>query len=258
MANIDHVKYAFNSARKAFIPFIEFGYPTIEDSIESIKIMANAGACMIEVGIPCENPHLDGDVIYNASKMAIKNGATMNKCIEAIKTLRNQNFNTPILLMGYHASIKKENLNELARTCANTGINGFLIPDIPSQEQNYYQHVCQFYNLNLINFISPNTTEKEICDIAKRANGFIYAISRCGKTGARSYLPKSLASMINTIKKYTHLPVAAGFGVNSAIQANYYSQCSDGVIVGSAIVNKLSCSKKEAFNFAQNLVAHMM
>ncbi len=253
MRGSQHIKQACNQAQSIFVPFVEFGHPTIKKSIGAIKALAKMGATIIEVGVPCTNPHLDGDVITNANRIALDNGADLLQCIRAIRQLRQEGVKTPIMLMSYQDVFPKRKFDDIVAACKVSGIDGFLIPDLDSKNRSLYKHICHEHGLSLTDFITANHSETEIQRIMKEATGFVYGISTDGKTGTGSSRATGLNQMVKNVRKHGDLPIALGFGMSTTQHAKEFSPVADGIIVGSVLVKKLDGSMKQAMNHATDM-----
>ena len=221
---MSNIKKAFEKG-KAFIPFITCGDPSLEVTEQLVYAMEQAGADLIELGIPFSDPTAEGPVIH---------GVKTDQIFGLVKAVR-QNTQIPIVFMTYANVVFSYGIERFIKKAAELGIDGIILPDIPFEEKTDFDQVCKKYSLALISMIAP-TSKDRIRMIAKEAEGFIYCVSSLGVTGTRDRIDHDLGAMMKLVKEETHLPCAVGFGVSTPQQAAQVAAVSDGVIVGSAIV----------------------
>ena len=219
---------------KAFIPFITCGDPSLEITEQLVYAMEKAGADLIELGIPFSDPTAEGPVIQAADCRALRAGTTTDKIFELVARLRTHT-QIPMVFMTYANVVFSYGAERFMKKAAEFGIDGLILPDIPFEEKQEFEQICQQYGLALISMIAP-TSHERIRMIAREAKGFLYCVSSLGVTGTRSKITTDLASMIQLVKEETDLPCAVGFGISTPQQAAEVAAVSDGVIVGSAIV----------------------
>ncbi|MCB6993368.1 tryptophan synthase subunit alpha [bacterium 210820-DFI.6.37] len=219
---------------KAFIGFVTGGDPSIEKSEEFILKMIEAGADLIEIGIPFSDPIAEGPVIQEANLRALAAGTTTDRLFDMVASLRKKT-QTPIVFLTYLNSVFKYGYDRFFRQCRETGVDGIIIPDMPFEEKADAADYAKKYGVDIISLIAP-TSEERIRDIAREAEGFLYVVSSMGVTGMRSEIKTDLASIMEVVRRYSKVPAAVGFGINTPKQARDISKISDGVIVGSAIV----------------------
>ena len=227
------IKDAFDN-KKAFIAFITAGDPNLEKTEEYILVMANAGADLIEIGIPFSDPIAEGPVIQEANERALAAGTTTDKIFDMVKRVREQ-ISTPLVFMTYLNPIFTYGCARFFEKCQEIGINGVICPDLPFEEKKELAPLGKKYHIPVISLIAP-TSENRREMIAREAEGFIYCISSMGVTGVRSEIKTDLESLVGGIRKFTDVPVAVGFGISTPEQAKKIGTIADGVIVGSAIV----------------------
>ncbi|MDR0302005.1 MAG: tryptophan synthase subunit alpha [Treponema sp.] len=241
---MSNIKNAFKNG-KAFIGFVTGGDPSIEKSKEFVLEMIRAGADLIEIGIPFSDPIAEGPVIQEANTRALAAGATVEKLFNLVADLRKET-SVPFVFLTYVNPVFQYGLNEspangktgydaFFKRCAEVGLDGIIIPDLPFEEQPPVREAASKFGIDLISLIAP-TSDARIKEIAKTASGFIYLVSSMGVTGIRSEITTDLASITSAIKSVTQIPVAIGFGIHSPAQAAQMAHIADGVIVGSAIV----------------------
>ena len=219
---------------KAFIPFITAGDPTMEITEQLVICMAQAGADLIELGIPFSDPVAEGEVIQRADARALSSGFTTDKIFAMVARIR-KSCNVPIALMTYVNPIFTYGTERFMKNCEEVGVQAVIVPDVPYEEKNELLPFCSKHNVALIPMIAPTSSER-IRMIAKEAQGFIYCVSSMGVTGVRHEISGDAREMIRIVKEVSDIPCAVGFGISTPEQAGIISEFSDGVIVGSAIV----------------------
>ena len=227
------IKNAFANG-KAFVAFVTCGDPDLETTEKIVKSMADNGADLIELGIPFSDPTAEGPVIQGASLRALNSGTTTDKIFDMVAKIREYT-NIPMVFMTYANVIFSYGSERFMEKAAAGGIDGLILPDIPFEEKEEFDAVCDRYGLDLISMIAP-TSGQRISMIAKQAKGFIYLVSSLGVTGMRSNITTDIGSMVRIIRESTDVPVAVGFGISTPEQAKAMYEAADGAIVGSAIV----------------------
>ncbi|MDO5155168.1 MAG: tryptophan synthase subunit alpha [Eubacteriales bacterium] len=240
---------------KAFIPFITGGDPDIESTFEFVKTMAENGADIIEIGIPFSDPIAEGPVIQDADLRALASGTTTDALFEMVERLRKE-ITIPLIFMTYANPIYVYGKERFMKRCAQVGIDGVIVPDIPFEEKGELVDVCRDNGIELISMIAP-TSEQRIETIASEATGFIYCVSSLGVTGVRTEIRTDIASMVKHVKSVTDTPVAVGFGISTPEQAKKMAGLSDGAIVGSAIVKIVAQYGKDATSHIATYVKQM-
>ena len=240
---------------KAFIAFVTGGDPDIDTSYELIKTMAASGADIIEIGIPFSDPIAEGPVIQEASLRALKAGTTTDSLFGLVEKLRKE-IEIPLVFMTYMNPIYVYGTERFMKRCAEVGIDGVIVPDVPFEEKAELAGQCREHGIDLISMIAP-TSKERIETIAKEAEGFIYCVSSLGVTGVRSEIKTDIGSMVKHVKAVTDVPVAVGFGIATPEQAEKMASLSDGAIVGSAIVKLVAKYGKEAAPYVADYVKSM-
>ena len=248
------IRQAFENG-KAFIPFITCGDPDLETTAAAVRAAAENGADLIELGIPFSDPTAEGPVIQGANIRAIKGGVNTDKVFGLVRELR-KDVKIPLVFMTYANVVFSYGAERFISTCAQTGIDGIILPDIPFEEKDEFLPVCRKYDVALISLIAP-TSENRIGMIAKEAEGFIYLVSSLGVTGVRSEIKTDLSSIVSVIRENTDIPVAVGFGISTPQQAHDMAALSDGAIVGSAVVKLLEKYGKDAPEYIGEYVRSM-
>jgi len=219
---------------KAFIPFITAGDPSIEITEQLVLQMAEAGADLIELGIPFSDPVAEGQVIQDADIRALSAGTSVDKIFDMLKRIRKK-CTVPIALMTYVNPIFAYGSERFMRNCQDAGVDALIVPDLPYEEKGELMPFCSKYGIFLISMIAP-TSNNRIRMIAKDAEGFVYCVSSMGVTGVRENISDDAKEMVKIVKTVKDIPCAIGFGVSTPEQASKMAEFSDGVIVGSAIV----------------------
>lgn len=230
---MSNIAEAFKNG-KAFIPFITCGDPNLEVTAEIVREMEKNGADLIELGIPFSDPTAEGPVIQQASLRALEGGVTTDKIFDMVTDLR-RDVKIPMVFMTYANVVFSYGAEKFIGKCAELGIDGLILPDIPYEEKGEFDDICKKYNVDLISLIAP-TSKNRAAMIAKEASGFIYIVSSLGVTGERRKITTHIDSLTKIIKENTDVPCAVGFGISTPHQAAQMAQDADGVIVGSAIV----------------------
>ena len=219
---------------KAFIPFITCGDPSLEVTEKIVYAMEEAGADLIELGIPFSDPTAEGPVIQEANIRALSGGVTTDKIFDMVVKIR-RNTQIPMVFMTYANVVYSYGTERFVKKAAEIGMDGLILPDVPFEEKEEFDGVCRKYGLDLISLIAP-TSHERIRMIAKEANGFVYCVSSLGVTGMRSEITTDIGAMVKLVKETKNIPCAVGFGISTPEQAAKMAGLSDGAIVGSAIV----------------------
>ncbi|WP_276812947.1 tryptophan synthase subunit alpha [Faecalibaculum rodentium] len=223
------------SRGKAFIPFITCGDPDLETTKACIREMAQAGTDVIELGVPFSDPTAEGPVIQEANVRALAGGIRPSDVFDMARDLRQEGIAVPFVIMTYANVPYAFGAERFMQRCAECGIDGLILPDLPFEEKEEFQPVCDAAGVALISLIAP-TSQDRIALIASQAKGFIYLVSSLGVTGTRTEIGTDLDVIVHQIRQQTEVPVAIGFGISGPEQGRKMAQTADGVIVGSAIV----------------------
>ena len=224
--------------KKAFIAFLTAGDPDYETSLANFRAVLDAGADLVEVGIPFSDPIAEGPVIQEADERALKGGTTTDDLFELVKRVRAKS-EIPLVFMTYYNPVFSYGNDRFIKNASEAGIDGIIIPDVPFEESEEVRSVCHKYGVDLINMIAP-TSDERIERIAKSAEGFLYCVSSLGVTGVREHITTNVGAMIEKVKKVSDIPCCIGFGISDTEQARSMAAVSDGVIVGSAIVRMVA------------------
>ena len=237
------IRAAFQNG-KAFIPFITCGDPDLETTAAAVRAAVENGADLIELGIPFSDPTAEGPVIQGANVRALNGGVTTDKVFGLVRELR-RDVTIPMVFMTYANVVFSYGAERFISTCKEIGMDGLILPDLPFEEKEEFQPLCQKYGVDLISLIAP-TSENRIAMIAKEAEGFLYIVSSLGVTGTRSEIKTDLASIVKVVRENTAIPCAIGFGISTPEQAKRMADTADGAIVGSAIIKLLERYGKDA------------
>lgn len=240
---------------KAFIPFITAGDPDLASTERFVLAMAEAGADLIEIGIPFSDPIAEGVVIQEADIRALRSGTTTEKVFEMVKSLR-QKTDIPLVFMTYLNIVFYYGYDQFFIRCAEVGISGIIIPDLPYEEKNECAGIAAEHQVEIVSMIAPTSRER-IQTIASDAEGFLYVVSSMGVTGVRQKITTDLKTIIGQIREVTSLPAAIGFGISTPGQASDMAAISDGAIVGSAIVRLVAEYGREAEDPVREYVRQM-
>ena len=232
--------------RTAIMPFHTGGFPTLPLSRAIIRALVDAGADLVEIGVPFSDPLADGVAVQGTGQVALDNGTTPADCIQLVRDLRSDGVTVPLLLMGYYNPILRYGIERWVTDCAAAGVDGFIVPDLPAEESNDLRAACQAHGLDLIFMVAPTSTDARLRTAAERGSGFIYCVSVTGVTGARSNLAANLADYIARIRAQTDLPLAVGFGISKPEHVASVGEIADGAIVGAALINALNEVDDEA------------
>lgn len=229
---------------KAFIPFITCGDPDLETTAKCIRRMADAGADLIELGIPFSDPVAEGPVIQEANIRALKHPMTTDTIFEFVTELR-KDVSVPFIFMTYANVVFTYGIERFMQRCAETGVQGMVLPDVPIEEKDEFEVYADKYGIAMVSLVAP-TSAGRIAKIAKSSKGFIYVVSSLGVTGTREQITTDLKTIVGTIRENTDIPTAIGFGISTPEQAAEMASIADGSIVGSAIIKLLAKYGKDA------------
>lgn len=224
--------------KKAFIPFITAGDPSIEVTEQLILGMAEAGADLIEIGIPFSDPVAEGSVIQEASCRALQSGTTADLIFDMVARIRRSS-EVPLAFMTYANPVYTYGIERFLANCKKSGVDALIIPDVPFEEKEEFKPFCDHYGITMISMVAP-TSKDRIIRIAEEAEGFLYCVSSLGVTGVRSKIGTEAKAMIELVKEIKDIPCAIGFGISTPEQVTEVSAFCDGVIVGSAIVKLIA------------------
>jgi len=230
--------------KKAFISYLMAGDPNLALSADYILTAQEAGADLIEIGIPFSDPIAEGEVIQAASVRALEAGTRLDGIFDMVASIQDR-LRVPIVFMTYSNPVFVYGYDLFFARCAQLGVSGIIIPDMPFEEQNEAKAAAKKHGVEIVTLIAP-TSETRITAIAKEAEGFLYLVSSLGVTGVRQTITTDLSSIVAQIRKQTSIPIAIGFGISTPEQARKSAETADGVIIGSAIVRLIGAHGAEA------------
>ena len=235
--------------RAGLVTFITAGDPDMKTCGKILEQLNSHGADFIELGMPFSDPVADGPIIQAASERALTAGATLRDTLQLVKSWRVNDPNTPIILMGYYNPIYSYGTDRFVKKARECGVDGLIIVDLPPEEDMEMYEPARKADISIIRLVTPATTEERLGTILERADGFIYYVSITGITGTGSGDRDHIQSHISKIRQSTSLPIAIGFGINTADDVRQMSEMADAVVVGSTIVNMINDISNGAKNF---------
>ncbi len=231
--------------RKALIPFITAGDPSPQLTVPLLHALVEAGADVLELGVPFSDPMADGPTIQRASERALKHHVTLRDVLGLAAEFRKKNSTTPVVLMGYGNPIEAMGWEAFARHCAESGVDGVLTVDFPPEESHEAFGHLQRHGIDPIFLLAPTTDDERIPKVARQARGYVYYVSLKGVTGAGHLDTDEIARRIPQLRKHLTLPIGVGFGIRDAATARAVSRLCDGVVVGSRIVQEIENSNEQ-------------
>lgn len=240
---------------KAFIAFITCGDPDLETTEAVVRAAVDAGADLIELGIPFSDPTAEGPVIQEANVRALSGGVTTDKIFDMVRELR-KDVTVPMVFMTYANVVYSYGAERFLKACRAVGMDGLILPDVPYEEKEEFAPLCRKNGLDLVSLVAP-TSKDRIAMIAADAQGFIYIVSSLGVTGTRTEITTDLPAIVDLIREQTDVPCAIGFGISTPEQARDMAQAADGAIVGSAIIKLLAEHGKDAPRYVGEYVRSM-
>ncbi len=232
------IEKKFAQGRKAFIPYVTAGDPSLETTLDLVLALERAGADIIELGVPFSDPIADGPVIQRATERALHNGVTLNKVLKLGENIRRKS-EIPLVLFSYFNPLLNHGLEKLAADAVKSGFDGVLASDLTVEESESFVRTMNAVGLNTIFLAAPTSSEERLKKIAETSTGFLYAVSRTGVTGETQELSGELRVFLRTLRSHTKSPIAVGFGISRPEHVQAVWQEADGAIVGSAIVKEI-------------------
>lgn len=226
------------SGRGGFIPFITAGDPDLVTTELLLVELAAAGADIIELGVPFSDPVADGEVIQRASERALRNGVTLSDALKCISNVK-EHIDLPIVLFSYLNPLLKFGKDRLAKEAKRAGVDAVLITDLIPEEASPWITAFRDHGIDLIFLVAPTTSDERLRRVAKQADGFIYAVSRAGVTGARNEMPRNAEPLVKRVRAVSDLPIAVGFGISTARQVRQVWRFADAAVIGSALVSQI-------------------
>jgi len=226
----------------AFIPYLTCGDPDLATSARLLDALAEAGADVIELGVPFSDPVADGPTIQRASERALASGASLAAVLDLAREFRRRH-GTALVLFTYFNPVHRYGVRALARDAAAAGVDGVLVPDLSLEESRPVREALAVEKIDLVLLAAPNTPGARLAKLARATRGFLYCVSLLGVTGARDALPPDLAEFLGRAREAARVPVALGFGVSTPAHASAVAELADGVVVGSALVREVEAAE---------------
>jgi tryptophan synthase alpha chain len=230
-----------DSGQCALVPFITAGFPRLDSTTQAIKAAADAGADMIEIGVPFSDPLADGPAIQRSSQVALHNGVDLRWILALVESSR-RHFGIPIVLMGYYNPFLQYGLRGFCRDAAGVGVDGLIVPDLPPDEAGAFKSEAESAGLSMVFLIAPTTKNARVRAIGQASTDFCYCVSVTGVTGARAAVEQRTEDYLARVKRLIPKPIVVGFGVSEPGHVNRLKRCADGVVVGSALVPLIEAS----------------
>ncbi len=231
--------------RKGLIPYIAAGDPTPELTVPLMRALAEAGADVIELGVPFSDPMADGPVIQRAAERAIRNGVGLKRTLALVAEFRRSDATTPVVLMGYANPIEHMGRAEFARAASAAGVDGVLVVDYPPEECEEFAQAMRAVQIDPIFLLAPTSTDDRIERVARVASGYLYYVSLKGVTGAGHLDVAAVGARIPVIKSRAQVPVGVGFGIRDAKSAQAIARIADAVVIGSRIIEEIESAPRE-------------
>ena len=225
--------------RAAFIPFITAGDPDFQTSLEILKKLPQAGADVIELGVPFSDPMADGPAVQAASQRALKSGMSLAKVLEMVRAFRGADSRTPLVLMGYTNPVHAFGIDSFVEQASRSGVDGLITVDLPPEEDEILREPAAAHGLDVIRLATPTTDDARLATILHKTSGFLYYVSVAGVTGANSFSTDEVRRALARIRIHAQIPIAVGFGIKTPEQAAEIARFADGAVVGSAIVARI-------------------
>lgn len=231
--------------RKGLVPFVTAGFPSPEMTVSIMHAMVEAGADIIELGVPFSDPMADGPVIQHASEVALQKGMSLKKVMDIVEEFRIRDEITPVVLMGYANPIERMGVDTFIEEAAVKGVDGVLVVDYPPEESEDFAAKLKAKDMDMIFLLAPTSTDERIEEIGRLASGYIYYVSLKGVTGSGNLDVNEVTSRIEKIKKHVTIPVGVGFGIRDAQTAKAIGASADAVVIGSRIIQELESVKPD-------------
>ena len=241
--------------RKLLVPFFTAGYPNLSKSLQYVRAAANAGADIVEIGIPFSDPVADGPAIQYSSQVALKKGTTLAAILGSVRKLR-KSIDIPLVLMGYYNPLLSFDLKRFFNQAAKAGVDGLIVPDLPVEEATQFSALAKHYKISLIFLVAPTSDDNRIKMIDRLSDDLVYAVTVTGVTGSRSGVAKETEAYLKDLRSKLSKPFVAGFGVSSAQSARRLANSADGVVIGSALIDIIRKSSDQ--KSAVRKVTHLL
>jgi tryptophan synthase alpha chain len=231
--NGDRVRSAFRAGRTALVPYLTGGYPTLEGAREVGEAYVEAGADVLEIGVPFSDPLADGPTIQDTTTRALENGADLDYCLELAAAFSGR---APVVFLLYYNVIFARGVGRFLKEAADAGVSGLVIPDLPVDEAGRFAELAAEAGVAFCPLVAPTSTDGRISRVGEMATGFVYCVSVAGVTGVRDTLPQGAVELLRRVRAKTDAPVALGFGIGSAGAAVEAAEEADGIIIGSKLM----------------------
>jgi len=231
--------------RKALIPYITAGDPTPALTVALLQALVEAGADILELGVPFSDPMADGPVVQRSSERALKLGVGLRDVLEMVRSFRRGDTQTPIVLMGYANPIEAMGIETFLDAAAAAGVDGLIVVDYPPQECTAFAASAKRHGIDPIFLLAPTSTDKRIAEVARIGSGYLYYVSLKGVTGAGHLDLAEVAARVPTIRAATRLPIGVGFGIRDAESARQIARSADAVVIGSRIIQEIEAAGAE-------------
>jgi len=232
--------------RAGLVTFITAGDPDLETSQQLMERLPSAGADIIELGMPFSDPMADGPAIQAANLRALGSGASLRRTLDMVARFRHGDDQTPVILMGYFNPIYQYGPDRFARDALESGVDGLIMVDLPPEEDDELCDPARTAGLHWVRLVTPTSDEKRLEQVLRNTSGFIYYVSIAGITGTRSAAKGAVGDAVARLRQHTDLPIAVGFGINTADQVRQTGEIADGAVVGSAIIREIERNLDDA------------
>jgi tryptophan synthase alpha chain len=231
-----------STGRKALVPFVTAGDPSLEATVPVMHALVAAGADLLELGVPFSDPMADGPVIQRSSERALSRGAGLSYVLDCVRTFRERDVATPVVLMGYLNPVEIRGAEAFARDATDAGVDGVLLVDLPPEEAGGFEAAFAAHGIAPVRLLAPTTPDERVERVLAGARGYLYYVSFAGVTGADALDPAAAGARIATLRARSPVPVLAGFGIKDAASAAGMAARADGVVVGSALVAAIAAA----------------
>lgn len=246
------------AGRTALVPFVTAGFPDVPTSEALAEAVIEAGGDMLEIGVPFSDPLADGPTIQMTSYGALQQGVNVQTALRMVGNLRRRGVSAPLIFMGYYNPFLRYGLEKFVRDAASAGLDGVIVPDLPTEESGPFRLLCEGAGIYLIPLLAPTSTDERIAEACRDAKGFIYCVSLTGVTGARDRLALGVGELVARIRKHSDLPVMVGFGVSRREHVEAIGGFADGAVVASALLGAVNeAPPGEALQTARDFVRRL-
>lgn len=232
------------------------GYPSLERVRGLLYAIVDAGADLVELGVPFSDPLADGATLQRIGHRALQNGTTLRSALELVASVR-AHVPVPLVLMSYYNPVARMGDRQFALEAATAGVDGLIVPDLPVEESGLLRGACLDAGIDLVGMVAPTTPDGRVEAIARRASGFVYCVSLKGITGARSQLPPEVDRLVDRVRRRTPLPAVVGFGISTPEQVEAVSAFADGVVVASALMDRIEADSLRPAETAARFVRQL-